>query len=86
MDILRKTAEQTAGPEDGVREKQACFPAEDITQPAVQRLERSQSQKIRSRNPAGQIEGLKITSDLAITGDDNCLVRRRQENLQKQES
>lgn len=77
IDIARQSTEQTARPKDGIRKEQTPLPAKDIAQLAVQRLERGQSEEIRGRNPAGQIESLEVASNLTVTGHDNSLVRSR---------
>lgn len=81
VNILREAAAQTAHAENSISRQQTTLAAKDIAQLAVQRLKRSQRQEIRRRNPAGQVESLKVAANLPITGDDDRLVRRGQKDL-----
>jgi hypothetical protein len=56
VDILRETAEQATGSEDDIGKEETSLPTKDFAKSTVQWLEGGQGQKIRSRNPAGQIE------------------------------
>lgn len=83
INIACQSTTKTTNPEDGIRKKQAGLPTKDIAQLAVQWLERSQSQEVRRRNPARQVERFQVTSNLTVAGHDDCLVRRRKENLHR---
>lgn len=74
VNALRKTTEQTSRTKDGIRKQQTRLPSKDITQLAIERLKRGQSQEIRGRNPARQVQCFQIRADLAITGYNDCLV------------
>lgn len=81
LDILCKTTAQTPRPKDSIRKQQTSLSAKDVTQFAIQRLERRESQEVRRSYPASQVEGLEITSNLPITGHDNGLVCCREKDL-----
>lgn len=65
-DVARQSAAQTAEAEDAVREEQTLLAAEDIGQPAIQRLEGRQRQEIRRRDPACAVERVEIAAHPAV--------------------
>jgi len=81
LNIARKTAEQTAEPKHGIRIQQAGLAPKDIAELAIQRLKRGQGQKVRGGDPAGEIERLELTADVAIAGHDDGLIGGREEYL-----
>jgi len=83
VNILCKTAEQASCTKHDIRKQSTAFPAKDITQLAIEGLERSQSQEVGSSNPTGQVQGVQIRANLSIAGDNNCLIGSRQEYLNK---
>ena len=82
MNALSKTTKQTPGAKHRIRKQQTRLPTKDITQLAIERLKRCQSKEVGRGDPARQVQRLQVGTNLSITGYDDCLVSRRQEDLE----
>lgn len=74
LNILRQPAEQASRPKDNIGKKQTCLPPKYIAQFAIQGLERTQCQEIRTRDPTRQVEGLQVAANFSVACDNDCLV------------